>query len=157
MNFSALLPQLADQLARLVDGDAARHADEDDFSHQLHGVFNGDDFSFWRIDALEGGVQSRRLAASCRSCRHGERDAHPLSGRDVEGRFGHHDGGGQAGSEREGRRSKMGLPPPMERMFPQQWLRRDIAGIRIVMVGETSKEWLERIADSLTSQVASGR
>ncbi|MFA0732349.1 MAG: hypothetical protein LKKZDAJK_002778 [Candidatus Fervidibacter sp.] len=66
-------------------------------------------------------------------------------------------GEGQAGSEREGRRSKMGLPPPMVRMFPQQWLRRDIAGIRIVLVGETSKEWLERIADSLTSQVASGR
>ncbi|MFA0749960.1 MAG: hypothetical protein SLRJCFUN_000363, partial [Candidatus Fervidibacter sp.] len=58
--------------------------------------------------------------------------------------------------ERRPPRSDMGLPPPL-RMFPQQWLRRDIAGIRIVLVGETSKEWLERIADSLTSQVASGR
>jgi hypothetical protein len=45
----------------------------------------------------------------------------------------------------------------MVRMFPQQWVRRNIGGLRIVLVGEASREWLERIAESLASQIASDR
>jgi len=65
--------------------------------------------------------------------------------------------------EREGQHSQLGReaprmgPPPMVRMFPQQWVRRDIGGLRVVLVGETSREWLERIVESLASQIASDR
>jgi hypothetical protein len=64
--------------------------------------------------------------------------------------------GDQPRSEKEAPHPRMG-PPPMVRMFPQQWVRRNIGGLRIVLVGEASREWLERIAESLASQIASDR
>ncbi|GBC97851.1 hypothetical protein HRbin17_00346 [bacterium HR17] len=48
-------------------------------------------------------------------------------------------------------------PPPAMRMFPQQWLRREIGQLQVVLVAETTREWLERMADSLQDRVATER
>jgi negative regulator of sigma E activity len=43
---------------------------------------------------------------------------------------------------------------PIQRMFPQRAVIRDIGNLRVVLVSEVAREWLERMANSMTPTAA---
>jgi hypothetical protein len=43
---------------------------------------------------------------------------------------------------------------PIQRMFPQRAVIRDIGNLRLVLVSEVAREWLERMANSMTPTAA---
>jgi hypothetical protein len=44
--------------------------------------------------------------------------------------------------------------PPVQLMFPQRVVIREIGNLRVVLVSEVARDWLERMANSMTPTAA---
>jgi len=57
-------------------------------------------------------------------------------------------------TERPHHGAPFGGAPPAQLMFPQRVVIRDIGNLRVVLVSEVAREWLERMANSMTPTAA---
>jgi hypothetical protein len=57
-------------------------------------------------------------------------------------------------TERPHHGAPFGGAPPAQLMFPQRIVIRDIGNLRVVLVSEVAREWLERMANSMTPTAA---
>ncbi len=61
---------------------------------------------------------------------------------------------GPSPTERPHHGAPFGGAPPAQMMFPQRVVIRDIGNFRVVLVSEVAREWLERMANSMTPTAA---